>query len=396
MEKRVSSLKYQLLCLLPSLSADAQKSNNLDIKSRLKILRRIVLSKRSVTFCCDEIGVSREWFYKWGRRLVKAKNLSGLIQKSKKPHRSSSKTPKRVEKRIRHLRLLEPFSGCERISQDLKTFYNMNCPPTTVNKVLNRLKLISKKRQEKLTKRHLKRYRRESPGFMQMDFKYVPYKIQGKQFYQLSAIDHHSSWRWIKIYERKDQKSVIQFLDELIEECPFAIFQIQTDNDAAFTDKFTHGGVSGEHVVDLWCKMKKIEHKLIPVGQKELNGKVENSHKQDDREFFSQVHCLNGEALKLHSTLYNQRWNQRRSTKALGWLTPQETVFKSFVVHLALILYLSHKYQLKNTQILKRDIDLNPYLEIKETKPKRKTQTHKISRKDRYLQYLSWLEKKSS
>ena len=82
-------------------------------------------------------------------------------------------------------------------------------------------------------------------------------------------------------------------MTELENAAPFIILQIQTDNATEFTDKYSshNKGLkpTEAHEVDLWCSERGIEHKLIPIGEKELNGKVENTHKWDDREFFSQI-----------------------------------------------------------------------------------------------------------
>ena len=72
----------------------------------------------------------------------------------------------------------QPSHGADRISFDLKKLFNILCAPMTVYNVLKRLKLISKTHQKKLTKKHHRRYRRPFPGYMQMDIKYVPYKVE--------------------------------------------------------------------------------------------------------------------------------------------------------------------------------------------------------------------------
>ena len=74
--------------------------------------------------------------------------------------------------------------------------------------------------------------------------------------------------------------------------------------------------------MDRWCAKEGIGHRLIPVGVKELNGKVENTHKQDDREFFAMNDFSTYESIALGTEGYNERWNTQRATKALGWLTP--------------------------------------------------------------------------
>jgi hypothetical protein len=47
-------------------------------------------------------------------------------------------------------------------------------------------------------------------------------------------VDLHSSWRFIRICPDKSTRSVLLFLDELKQKCPYPIVEIQTDNDTAF------------------------------------------------------------------------------------------------------------------------------------------------------------------
>jgi len=213
----------------------------------------------------------------------------------------------------------------------------------------------------------------------------VPYLINGKQYYELNCVDHHSSWRLIRCYKFKNIPSVKAFLAELEEVCPFVIFEIQTDNDKAFTDKFdSHGlGVTGQHELDRWCAKRGIIHRLIPVGVKELNGKVENTHKQDDREFFAMNAFNSYESIEAATRGYNERWNNLRETKALGFRTPNEVLLEAYAKVLALHLI----WGVKSTK------DLKPTGGWPEAQ-KKKNRTRKPSAVDRYLGYLEWAEKK--
>ncbi|NDF13455.1 MAG: transposase [Proteobacteria bacterium] len=388
----MSAKKYRLRELLPSLSAQAKSISDAEIKARFKLLKAVAESPQTVERKCRQEGKSKQYFHKWAKVLLKTKDILSLASRSRRPKRSPRKTPRRVVKRVRKLRELEPFSGPERISQDLKDHFNIDCPPSTVYQVLKREKLISTDGAKKLTKRHLKRYRRPLPGWLQMDFKYVPYRIAGVQFYQLSAIDHHSSWRFIRCYPEKSEAFTVKFLNELIEYCPFPIVQIQTDNDAAFTDKFTSQVYrpTGRHEMDLWCKRHGIEHRLIPVGEKELNGKVENSHKFDDREFFSQVQCLTYEALQVHSRAYNERWNMRRKTKTLGWKTPDEVVEESYVRAIAYLAVMKARYCPNQPAFGRLTEDGQWVIPIDESPAKTQNRPKRLTVVDRYLQYLNW------
>jgi hypothetical protein len=149
-----------------------------------------------------------------------------------------------------------------------------------------------------------------------------------KQYYEFNAVDHCTTWRLIRAFRNINHYNIKIFLKELEESCPFPIFEMQTDNGVEFTDKYRGGNLepSGQHPVDQWCARHTIVHRLIPIGQKELNGKVENTHKQDDREFYAGVPDTSFEKLESRMKSYNYRWNNLRFTKSLGWRTPEQCI----------------------------------------------------------------------
>lgn len=382
----MSQLRNQLRKLLPRFAKESNKIVKPEARSRWMRLRKITQSTKSLAQACRFYGMSEDSYHKWGQRLLKNPRVEALESKSRKPHRSPNKTKPRVEKAILKIRRVEPYLGPDRLSNEAKKLFSLNVPPSTCFAILRRAKIVGKKIAAQLTKRHLKRYRRPLPGYLQMDFKYVPYLIQGKQYYQLSCIDHHSSWRLIRCYKFKSIASVKLFLAELEEVCPFPIVEIQTDNDKAFTDKFdSHGlGVTGQHELDRWCKDRGSAHRLIPVGVKELNGKVENTHKQDDREFFAMNDFKSYESIEISTRGYNDRWNSLRSTKALGYRTPNEVLEEAYIKALALHLIWG----------IKLVSDLSPTAGGWPAAQPKKNRTRKTSAVDKYLKYLEWADKK--
>ncbi len=389
----MSQLRKQLSKMLPKLSQEANKLRDPEARSRWMKIKKITQSTKSIAKACAFYGWSEDAFNKWGKRLIKGRSTKALFSKSRKPYRSPNQTARRKEKKVIQIRRADPSQGPERISDDLKRLFKMTVPVSTVHAILKRSGLITQVMAARLTKKHLRRYRRPLPGYLQMDFKYVPYPVDGKQYYQLSCVDHHSSWRLIRIYSDKSTKSVLHFLNELINQCPFPIFEIQTDNDTAFTDKFSSKvGVTGMHDMDVWCDLNKINHRLIPVGVKELNGKVENTHKQDDREFYAKGPFKNLEQIQKNSMGYNERWNYLRRTKALGFKSPVETLEQAFVKAIAFTQYFLTD---KNKALYKMDKYGNSYLETNEKKVQIKTiKTSKPSIVDRYLSYHEWEEGK--
>jgi transposase InsO family protein len=390
----MSQLRSQLRKIIPRLFAEANKLRDPEARGRWMRMRQITESGKSLAQACAFYGWSEDAYRKWGHRLRKCPRIESLFSRSRKPYRSPLKTKPRKEKKVLQLRRADPSLGPQRISNELERYFNIKVPASTVYAILKRAGAISIQMSQRLTKRHLKRYRRPFPGYLQMDFKYVPFKVQGRQLYQLSCVDHHSSWRFIRIYDNKSATSVRSFLEELEVNCPFPIEEIQTDNGAEFTDKFSsREGVTGLHPMDVWCARNGIRHRLIPVGVKELNGKVENTHKQDDREFYSQGPYRDLNHIQVCSKGYNLRWNRNRATNALGWNTPEQVLEQSYVRALALLMSVQNQ---KNTGLHKLDSLGNVYLPINEQKTRKINRPRKQGVVERYLKYLDWENKKKS
>ena len=389
----MSKLKDQLKKILSGLSSEANHNLDPDLKKRYYLLKGIAESTKDVKKACALRGISTDFFYEWSGRLLKTGQLQSLASVSRKPKSCPSQTPKRIERQIQRLRKAEPSHGPERISFYLKKLFGLECPPSSVYNVLKRLKLTSHGGKKRLTKRHLKRYTRPWPGYIQMDIKYVPYKINEKQYYEFNAVDHHSSWRLIRAYKDKSLASLSEFLIELEAHCPFAIFQIQTDNGTEFTDKYrvgSDGFPSGMHLLDQWCKKWGVEHRLIPVGVKELNGKVENTHGFDDREFYARYLFEDFVTLERNMRGWNERWNSTRHTKKLGWRTPDEVLQVAFVNCLVFLKTIDEKYpslvKLNSEAVFAMSTQAPPQArKVKTTQPPTAV--------SRYLQWLEWDEK---
>lgn len=402
----MSSMKYQLKELISTLSLEANKNRDPEIKRRFYLIKAVVESKKDVKKTCESRGVSTDQFYMWAKRLLKDKSILSLKSRSRSAKSFWNETAKHVIKKIILVRKQEPFKGPDRISYDLQKRFNIKCAVSTVAAILKRAGLVTKSYRDRLTKKHLKRYRRAYPGYMQMDFKYTPYLLEGRQTYQLSAVDHHSSWRFIRSYSNRRTETVLEFLDALEAAAPFGIVELQTDNAMEFTDKYTSHQrgmelvATGSHAVDIWCGRRGIRHKLIPIGQKEINGKVENTHKWDDREFFSQICVKTFTELELATTFYNRQWNEDRPTKTLGWRTPLEVVYDASVrayFELQLVLVTSRfkpQGQLKTITIGQASVTASRS-ELAQVRKKMKTErTQQKTQLDRYLQYLEWDDKK--
>jgi transposase InsO family protein len=190
-----------------------------------------------------------------------------------------------------------------------------------------RLELVEQKKK-KATRRHDRRYPELStPGEkVQIDVKEVPFCcLRGKalkynkRFYQWTAIDECTRLRFVYGFEEHTPENSVKFLQMLVKAFPFRIQTIQTDNGTEFTYKYVCE--TAECPFDAALKKLGIKHRLIPPRTPWHNGKVERSHRNDQRYFydwetFSSVEELNR---KLAQHLI---WSNRKPMRTLGNKSP--------------------------------------------------------------------------
>jgi len=169
---------------------------------------------------------------------------------------------------------------------------------------------------------------------VQIDVKEVPYcclkgaaKRDGKHLYQWTAIDECTRLRFVYGYEEHTPENSVDFLNRLLHVFPFPIRTVQTDNGTEFTYRF----ISEKELCPFEQALadRGIAHKLIPPRTPWHNGKVERSHRCDQRYFydwenFSDIDELNRK-LATHLSWYNHR-----PMPSLGWISPLQR-FASFL-----------------------------------------------------------------
>ena len=294
------------------------------IRHRLAVLRHADEVSGNVSATCRYCGISRQCFNKWQRR-YEEHGEEGLRDRSSQPHRSPNATSTEVVGKIMYLRQHYHF-GPAKISMYLARYHDITISSSGVYRVLKRLGLnrLPASQRYKQHKKRWKRYEKQQPGHsVQVDVKFLaPLPQMGskskrrKRFYQYTAIDDCTRIRILKIYERNDQKTAIQFIDYVLEKLPFQVDAVQTDNGSEFKGAFHW------HVLD-----RGINHIRIKPATPRLNGKVERSHRIDAEEFYR---MLDGVVID-DTGLFNdklQEWenfyNFNRPHGGLGGQTPYE------------------------------------------------------------------------
>ena len=192
----------------------------------------------------------------------------------------------------------------------------------------------TKKRQKaQKKKKHDKVVVVANPGeHTQMDVKYQLHLLANKsKSYVYNFIDHASNWSFKYAYDRINARNTEDFMTRLIWACPFDISRLQTDNGVEFTSKYLCVAKDPEdHLLDKFCNKNEISHKLIPPGEKELQGLVERSHRQDDQELFLRINPQDLEEFNHLLKFYQDERNRKRRFKKLNWKTPNGNL-KNFV-----------------------------------------------------------------
>ena len=295
-----------------------ERELNRNAAHRLAIIRHAEEVTGNVALTCRYYGISRQTYYKWLRR-HEEQGIDGLRDRSRRPHNTPNATKTEVVGKIIYLRKHYHF-GPHKISMYLKRYHDITISPSGIWSILRRLGMsrLPTSQRYKRHKDRWKRYEKPLPGHrVQIDVKFVaPLKGTRKKHYQFTAIDDCTRLRVLRIYDRLNQKTAIQFIDYVLERLPFRVEVIQADNGSEFQAAFHW------HVLD-----RGVQHVYIKPSTPRLNGKVERSHRIDEEEFYRTL-----EGVVIDDTkLFNERlrewenfYNYDRPHGALGGGTPYE------------------------------------------------------------------------
>lgn len=292
-------------------------------KLRLRWIEHYEKVSKKVLPTCRYFGISRGTFYLWYHRYM-SHGVEGLKNKSSRPHKICYQIPKDVVATILMLRHQRHY-GAIRMSYYIKQKYNWFVSKTTIHKLyqehgLNRL------RYRKKWQRYPQLYSKEMPGDrVQVDVKFIDkIALQGKRYYQFTAIDDCTRFRVLRIYDHNTVKSATDFVEQVRQALPFAIKQIQTDNGAEFGESFSW------HLADLG-----ISHRKTKIRSPEENGKVERSHRTDEEEFYRTRRFVSiGHCVRLLGQ-WEKEYNEKRPHMALKGKTPKEYLAEKLKNHVS-------------------------------------------------------------
>jgi transposase InsO family protein len=252
----------------------------------------------------------------------------GLMPKSTRPLSQPNETPIRIKERVIELRR-ETRLCAKKLNYKLRK-ENILLHDRTIGKIIKSEKLVRKYRIRKLQYKYIK-IPLAMGDLVEIDIKYVPSRIKGKRYYQYTAIDCATRWRYLEIYENGDNESTLKFLAKVISVARFRIRAIKTDNGSCFTNRYIGYLKSRDpmnprlHPLDLECQRLNIIHYLIDPGKPAQNGKVERSHRTDQEHFYDLNKFNSVLDLKIKLRKWNNYYNNLEHC-ALNGKTPNEMV----------------------------------------------------------------------
>lgn len=198
----------------------------------------------------------------------------------------------------------------------------------TIGKILKAEGLVRKYRASRMKYKYIKASLK--PGeLIEIDVKYVPGPVENRQYYQYTAIDCASRWRYLAIYDEQAGHHSILFLKEVIAQFPHRILAVKTDNHSTFTNYYTSMNKRSDmtvktiHAFDQFCNELGIIHYLIDPGKPAQNGKVERSHREDQEKFYDQNEFLSFNDLQRKIKQWNTYYNDLEHC-GLNGKTPNE------------------------------------------------------------------------
>ncbi len=298
-----------------------------DMRFRLSLIK--YAQKFGVTKAAIKYKTNRQYVYRWLKRYDGS--IESLRDKSRRPHSHPNQHTCDEITLIKNMRRRNPHAGL--VVFWVKLRQKGYCRSITgLYRVLKRMQLTPVKPPN--PKYIPKPYEQMLyPGQrVQVDVKHVPSSCivgdaYGQKFYQYTAIDEFSRFRYVEAFKEASTYSSRVFLEHMLKAFPFKVECVQTDNGFEFTKEFVNSDKEPT-LTSFEKKLKSlgIQHKKIRPFTPRHNGKVERSHRKDNEYFYATHKFYSFEDFSKQLKSHNRKYNSF-PMRPLGWISPKETLF---------------------------------------------------------------------
>ena len=285
--------------------------------------------KYGVSRASRKYNKSRSYIYFWKARWDGT--VGSLACQSRRPHSHPNQHTEAELKLIRDMRRRNPNLGIVALWHRLRQ-RGYTRRPESLFRVMRKLGLFPPSRKKNTYKP--KPYEQMTyPGQRLqvdvVDVKVVPRKCIADpqlRLFQYTAIDEFTRLRFLAAYPEQSTYSSADFLKKLVKWYARRGIQVecvQTDNGFEFTNRFSNSKRDLPTLFEVTAAKLAIRHKLIRPYTPRHNGKVERSHREDQKRFYSCHNFYSLDDFAKQLTLHNRRSNDF-PMRPLAWLSPSE------------------------------------------------------------------------
>ena len=300
------------------------KSITQDMAYRQSLMK--YAEKYGVSRASRKYNKSRSYIYFWKGRWDGT--VQSLACRSRRPHHHPNQHTEAELKLIRDMRRRNPHLGMVELWHRLRQ-RGYTRRPESLFRVMRKLGLFPAAEKKKAYKP--KPYQQMTyPGQrVQVDVKVVPRRCVADpelRLFQYTAIDEFTRLRFLAAYSEQSSYSSADFLKRLVKwyarrgirvEC------VQTDNGPEFTNRFSTNKRDRPSLFEATAAQLGIRHKLIRPYTPRHNGKVERSHREDQKRFYSCHSFYSLDDFDKQLAVHNRRSNNF-PMRPLDWCSPLE------------------------------------------------------------------------
>ena len=300
------------------------KSITQDMAYRQSLMK--YAEKYGVSKASRKYNKSRSYIYFWRARWDGS--VESLACQSRRPHSHPKQHTDSELKLIRDMRRRNPDLGLTELWHRLKQ-RGYTRRPESLFRVMRKLDMFP---QENKKKPYVpKPYEQMTYPCerVQVDVKVVPRRCISDpelRLFQYTAIDEFSRLRFLAAYPEQSTYSSADFLRRLTrwyKRRGIEVQCVQTDNGFEFTNRFSNGQRNLPTLFERTAAEMGIRHKLIRPYTPRHNGKVERSHREDQKRFYSCHAFFSLADFEKQLAVHNRRSNNL-PMRPLNWLSPSE------------------------------------------------------------------------
>jgi len=288
-------------------------------EQRMEFVIAVKREEKSFKALCQEFEISCRTGYTWWNR-YKSEGISGMQERSRRPHHTPRRTQQSIEQRVVELRRERPDWGARKLRKLLGE-ENIAMPASTIHRILLRYDLVRDVDRHALAN---KRFERDKPNQLwQMDFKGP--KGWNQPVGPLSVLDDHSRYAVALENTGSTQAEGVRTVLERVFRESGVPEEMLMDHG---TPWFNGQGRFGWSQLTIWLMDRDIELHFSGIRHPQTQGKVERFHRSLTAALLRRG-TPGAEQRQVWLDAFRHEYNYLRPHEALLMKTPHQIWHKS-------------------------------------------------------------------